>query len=452
VQIGTGAFTDLTNFYYAVNTSSGGSLGSIDLSSFGLLQNIPSGTPVTFRLTNYHATSSAGTWYVFDVANTTALDFSLSGTISGGNPPVIAQPPAGTNVLLGQTASFAVVVTNNPPFTYQWLLNGVGLSTATNATLTMTNVAMTAAGSYSVIVSNAFGFTNSPDAVLVVTNVFGPPLDSGPGFFSGENLYVTNFSGESWYVWSTIDPSLPLTAWNLEGPTVEFPIVGTGSSQYGITVTPTASREYYIFGQTNAGPFTTTEPVAVITRAPDAGAPDGYDYTALATNAGISPAGVFAFVVAPVITAPPASLSLLLGQTASFTVTATGGGLNYQWYQNNSGLGNATASNLVLAALSPANAGSYAVVVSNSIGAVTSGVAVLTLATPPNLNLTTSNGSWVLGGSVVTGLTYVLQSATNMAAPVWLPVFTNNTGGSGTVNFQPPAAGAPLQFYRLLFP
>ena len=46
---------------------------------------------MTFRIVNYGATSSGGTWYVFDVANSTAPDLAVQGiltSVSGStNPP-----------------------------------------------------------------------------------------------------------------------------------------------------------------------------------------------------------------------------------------------------------------------------------------------------------------------------------------------------------------------------
>jgi hypothetical protein len=46
----------------------------------------------------------------------------------------------------------------------------------------------------------------------------------------------------------------------------------------------------------------------------------------------------------------------------------------------------------------------------------------------------------------------VVLSATNLAAPTWTPVLTNNTGLSGVINWQTNTAGGPNQYYRLLFP
>jgi hypothetical protein len=53
---------------------------------------------------------------------------------------------------------FNVGVTGTPPFTYQWFFNGTNLlDGATSATLTLTNVAATQAGTYSVSVLQMLG-------------------------------------------------------------------------------------------------------------------------------------------------------------------------------------------------------------------------------------------------------------------------------------------------------
>src|SRR4051794_22446983 len=44
-----------------------------------------------------------------------------------------------------------------PPFTYQWQLNGVDLSSATNASLVFNNVQLTNDGTYRVIVTESSG-------------------------------------------------------------------------------------------------------------------------------------------------------------------------------------------------------------------------------------------------------------------------------------------------------
>ena len=80
-QIGSGAFTDITSLSYPVSTSGGASLSPINLTGIAALQNVGPGTNVTFRIVNYGGGSS-GTWYVFDVSNSPALDFAVQGTIA----------------------------------------------------------------------------------------------------------------------------------------------------------------------------------------------------------------------------------------------------------------------------------------------------------------------------------------------------------------------------------
>ncbi len=81
-QLGSGAFTDISTVSYSVFTSGGSSIAAIDLSGIAALQNVPASTTVTFRVVNYGGTATGGTWYVFDVANTTANDLEISGTVS----------------------------------------------------------------------------------------------------------------------------------------------------------------------------------------------------------------------------------------------------------------------------------------------------------------------------------------------------------------------------------
>ena len=81
-QVGTNAFADIQNVFYTNTTTSGASLAPIDLSGISALQNIAAGTNVTFRIVDWGGTSSAGTWYVFDVANSTALDLAVQGTVT----------------------------------------------------------------------------------------------------------------------------------------------------------------------------------------------------------------------------------------------------------------------------------------------------------------------------------------------------------------------------------
>ena len=89
-------------------------------------------------------------------------------TIGGG-----ASQPQNTTVLLGGTASFTVVTNaGSGPISYQWYFNGTnGISGGTNATLTLVNVQTNQAGSYTVVVTNAWGAVTSAPAATLTVNV-----------------------------------------------------------------------------------------------------------------------------------------------------------------------------------------------------------------------------------------------------------------------------------------
>ncbi len=95
-QIGSGTFTDITTFSYSSTATTGATLSAVDLSLVSALQNIASGTTVTFRIVNYGATSSTGTWYLYDVGTDAGTsDFALLGTLTA--PPSASLTWSGGN-------------------------------------------------------------------------------------------------------------------------------------------------------------------------------------------------------------------------------------------------------------------------------------------------------------------------------------------------------------------
>ncbi|MEY4386236.1 MAG: hypothetical protein RLY20_1519 [Verrucomicrobiota bacterium] len=120
-QLDSGAFTDVTPLSYSSSSSSGASLNAIDLSSFTSLQNIGAGTNVTFRILNYSATTTNGTWYIYDNANSTALDFAVQGSVTPATPPAPpASAPMLTNALLsGAQFQFQILGTTGSNYIVQ---------------------------------------------------------------------------------------------------------------------------------------------------------------------------------------------------------------------------------------------------------------------------------------------------------------------------------------------
>ena len=101
-----------------------------------------------------------------------SFDLELLGTVASG-PPVIVRQPARQIVAEGATAIFRVVVTGEPPLSYQWDINGLDLLGATNATLRLNGVTSEDEGNYRVTIRNALGSIVSAKAKLTVVNLAG---------------------------------------------------------------------------------------------------------------------------------------------------------------------------------------------------------------------------------------------------------------------------------------
>jgi len=87
----------------------------------------------------------------------------------------------------------------------------------------------------------------------------------------------------------------------------------------------------------------------------------------------------------PTITAQPQAASVLTDSTATFTVSAIGSGLSYQWLRNGVPISGATASTYVTGAVTYQDHGAiYAVAVSDGNGSVISAAAELTLKLSAN--------------------------------------------------------------------
>ena len=81
--------------------------------------------------------------------------------------PSFTQKPASQNLAVGETAVFTALVLGGD-LTFQWSKGASTITGATNNILTLTNLPLTAAGTYSVLVSNGQGSTNA-SAVLTVS-------------------------------------------------------------------------------------------------------------------------------------------------------------------------------------------------------------------------------------------------------------------------------------------
>ncbi len=99
---------------------------------------------------------------------------------------------------------------------------------------------------------------------------------------------------------------------------------------------------------------------------------------------------------APAITTQPASQTVTVGNTASFTVAASGTApFTYQWYKGTAAIAGATAATYTTPATTLADSGStFYVKVTNSLGSATSSTATLTVTTAPTTTERITNGGF----------------------------------------------------------
>ena len=290
---------------------------------------------------------------------TAVSNASCAGTFSGSAPvtvnalPAIANQPAGATTCVGGSVTFNVGATGTG-LSYQWKKNGVNIPQATGSAYSLNNLAVADAAEYTVEVSGTCSpAVMSEKAVLVVNQapvISGQPVNEEVCVGSNASFSVTatNATGYQWQV-----------------------NMGSGF----VNVSNNAIYSGATTGTLNV-----------------AGAPanlDGYQYRVLVNGSCTPPTSdVVALTVntPPVITAGPAGATKCVGEQATFSVTATGTDVTYQWKKNGTNIPGATSSTFSVSSASIGDAGSYTVQVSGVCGdPVTSAAAVLVVNQAPAL-------------------------------------------------------------------
>ena len=115
-----------------------------------------------------------------DGSNSTSLAVSI---IATNGPPVIFVDtyPTAAGDDVGDTVTFTAAFNGSSPMSFQWLFNNGGgavpIAGAINETLTLTDVQMTNAGSYSLVASNEFQVVTNDPGVLTVNTASTNPAD-----------------------------------------------------------------------------------------------------------------------------------------------------------------------------------------------------------------------------------------------------------------------------------
>ncbi|MGC3958310.1 MAG: PKD domain-containing protein [Verrucomicrobiota bacterium] len=142
----------------------------------------------------------------------------------------------------------------------------------------------------------------------------------------------------------------------------------------------------------------------------------------------------------PLIIAQPASLTITQGTTATFTVTATGSMLQYQWRRNGADLPGATASVLSISNTQPADIASYSVFITNLMGTALSTDATLSLVTASDAIIVTGSPySENFDGMTASGTTtprgWFVGTGTAAVSSKTVTAGTGSVNTSGNYNF-----------------
>ena len=330
--------------------------------------------------------ANAGSYAVI-VQNAAGSVSSLAAALVVNVPVSITAQPQSQNAVTGSNAVFAVTATGTAPLGYQWLVNGVALPGATNSSLTISNVQLTDAGVYQVVVTNVVSTVTSTNANLTVNSL--PLITTAPA--SQSAVAGTNVS---FFIIALGTP--PLTfQWQFNGNNI------VGATNFTLSLTNVSAA--------NIGSY------SAVVRNPAGSVPS-------------APATLTINFPVNIVTQPK-SQTVVAGTNITFIVTANGTGpLGYQWLLNGAVLPGATNAALALTNVQQTIAGAYQVVVSNVVGAVTSTNANLIVNSPPSITLAPQSQAVPLGSNVT--FTVVADGT----APLTYQWQSNNVVVAGATN------------------
>jgi hypothetical protein len=400
----------------------------------------------------------------------------------------IVTQPANQTVFQGSTATFSVVAGGTAPLAYQWLFDNGNISAGTNSSYSVTNAQPSDAGSYSVIVTNAYGSVTSAVATLNVntsaatlidvaftdhtTGKVGfaatgvtaadfwntylensgalPNLEFVDGTVSGAGLTVANAGGGNGNGASDpmyggyLYPSPPggnitVTVTNLMAGTYDFYLYGHGdqANQNSVFQLTVGAQSYGSQATLNGSGWNSSvwqEGVQYV-EFTGVSVAAGQTITILVEPGATQYAPLCGLQMAlffvptnglPVVIGSPASQTVNSGSQVSFAALAGGSPSTIQWYFGTEAVSGGNSSPLVLTA-NDGSAGSYSAVFSNSYGMTTTAVAVLTVIDPPVIATSPVSQATNAGASVT-------FSASASGSPATVQWYRINSSGSNAVS------------------
>lgn len=387
--------------------------------------------------------------------------------------PSIIQEPGDSTLCEGESLVFIVIPAGTSPLSYQWYKNDTILITgAIDSIFTINGVSESDTGKYKCIVSNSFGSTTSNNATLRV--------DVVPMFILIQPLALLQCPGDSLEFAAGTVPSY-FDDYTYKWFKNDTLIEGATNETYKINHATTSDVGSYLFVATNAcgndtsntgrlnieiPPVITQQPISVTSCQSSAtslnlnvtGTDLIYEWekyadstwtlvstdtlSALTFNSvTLADTGTYRCIVSnncnivtsdsvtfkvkpvPIISQQPESLTSCQSLEVSFSVSATGTNLEYQWYKNDNIKINGAYQNILFKNnASPNDSGNYKCLITKESCSITSNNATLTVNKSPKISVQPDEGSQCIGGSYTFKVTTSDSSTVNYQ---WTKIIEN---------------------------
>ena len=330
---------------------------------------ISGATSATLTIANLSATDAD--IYTCRTGNTcSGFIVSSPAAIIVNTLPSITTQPSDISVCTGTTASLSVSATGTS-LTYLWKKNGVALADggsitgAATASLSIASASVTDDATYTVEVSGTCTpkviSTGATLSVGASTTIISQPV-SKIACTGGSTVFVCNATGGTiTYKWKKGSVDL------IDGGNI------TGSSTSTLTINNLTASDADTY-------------VCVV--------------SSLCSSSINSNAVTLTVNTSTVISAQPTDKTTCAGTSASFSVTASGSGLTYQWNVDGTDIIGATNSTYSIASVSTSDAGFYVSNISSACGVVSSSSALLAVDSPVSIVSQTSDVSACPGEDV----------------------------------------------------
>jgi len=407
----TGLNTNLGSVVYSNTTVSasftGGSVQGSLVTNQSVMQFSLNLLATYSALTN----ASTNTFYLV-VTNSLGSVTSSVASLTVLLPPKITSQPVNVATNLGATVFFTVGTSGSQPLGYQWFFNGTNNPVGANSNvLELDNVDTNSAGNYSVLITNAVGSVTSSNAVLTVD---GSPIitvqPTNTSVVVGSNTtFTVAASGADpltyqWYFYQTNSSISALP----DGTNVSYALFNAQTNNAG---------KYFLIVSNNFNsvtssvvsltvltpPLLLTQPTNVVTA------------TNKAVSFAVQASGATPLRATWYRTGLNTNLGSVVYSNTTVSASFTGGSVQGSLVTNQSVMQFSLNLLATYSALTNASTNTFYLVVTNSLGSVTSSVASLTVLLPPKIT------------------SQPVNVATNLGATVF---FTVGTSGSQPLGYQ----------------